>query len=196
MNIVWANAAFYEPPKALGKTLRGFAPFHALMLEAVQSPFMVGGPPDFDDLVLAVHICSHGWSDRFRIRSDMASVIEWGKVLTTEDIAAGRRNFDAYLTASWEMPQFWQSLDAHDLRANWIYHLTTFAMRRLHMTESAAWDCPIARLVCYRACVGETEGDKSLKTEEELKGIETLKADEATDAAKIAGAGQTEKEKI
>lgn len=177
MNIVWAQAALYEPPEVLGKTLRGFSPFHALMLEAVQSPFMVGSTADFDDLILAVHICAHGWADRFLIRSDMAAVIEWGKSLTADDIATGRRNFDAYLTASWETPKFWQDSDSGTLRANWIYHLAAFAMRRLNMTETEAWDCPIARLVCYRACVGETEGDKSLMTDDDIKGIETLKAD-------------------
>lgn len=184
MNIVWAQAALYEPPEALGKTLRGFSPFHALMLEAVQSPFMVvGDTPDFDDLVLGVHVCSHSWADRFLIRSDIPSVIEWGKTLTADDISTGRRNFDAYLKASWETPQFWQDTEAGTLRANWIYHLVTFAMRRLNMTEAEAWDCPIARLVCYRACVGETEGDKSLMTEEDIKGIEALKDDEAKEKA-------------
>jgi len=177
MNIVWAQAALYLPPAALGKTLRGFSPFHALMLSAVSSPFMVDGTPDFDDLVLAVHICSHSWADRFVLRSDLPSVIEWGKTLTTEDISTSRRNFDAYLAASWQMPQFWQDAASGTLRANWIYHLAAFAMRRLHMTEAEAWDCPIARLVCYRACVGETEGDKSLMTDDDIKGIETLKAD-------------------
>jgi hypothetical protein len=177
VNIVWSTAALYEPPEVLGKTLRGFSPFHALMLEAVQSPFMVGGAPDFDDLVLAVHICSHGWADRFRIRTDLPAVIEWGKSLTADDIATSRRKFDNYLSESWKAPSFWQSGEGSDQRADWTYHLAVFGMRHLNMTEAEAWDCPIARLVCYRACVGETEGDKSLMTDEDVKGVEILKAD-------------------
>jgi hypothetical protein len=188
MNIVWATAALYEPPEVLGKTLRGFSPFHALMLEAVQSPFMVGGDKSFDDLVIAVHICSHGWVDRFAIRSDMSAVAAWGKSVTADSIAAARRDFNLYLAESWKMPSFWQSGENAAMRANWIYHLAAFAMRRLHMTEAEAWDCPIARLVCYRACVGETEGDKSLMTDDDIKGIEVLKADEAAAKEKANGA--------
>jgi hypothetical protein len=182
VNIVWAQSALYEPPSALGKTLRGYSPFHALALETVRSPFMIGGTPDFDDLILAVHICSHGWADRFKVMSDMAGVSEWGKSVTAADIASARAIFDRYLSESWEMPRFWQG-DSGELRANWIYHLVTFAMRRLHMTEAEAWDCPIARLVCYRACYGESEGDKSLMTDDEIKGIEVLRADAAKEKA-------------
>jgi hypothetical protein len=176
MNIVWAQAAIYEPPEVLGKTLQGFAPFHALMLEAVQSPFMRGGYGDFDDIILAVHICSHSWAARASILSASQELVEWGKTCTAGDISSAREKLESYFSESWKMPQFWPT-DGGTMRANWIYHLVVFGMRYLRMPESRAWDCPISRLVCYRACVGETDGDKSLMSEDEIKGIEVLKAD-------------------
>jgi len=184
MNIVWAQAALYEPPTVLGKILRGFSPFHALILEAVQSPFMTDAAADFDDLVLAVHICSHGWDDRFRIQSDIPAVTKWGKTVPKKSITPARKDFDLYLKESLRMPQFWQAGGGDEPRANWLYHIATFAQARLHMVERDAWDCPIARLVCYRACVSEVEGDKSLKSESESEGVDVLKADAAKAAEK------------
>ena len=178
MDLVWSRAVLYEPPQVLGKTLRGFAPFHALALCAVQSSFMseVGEDTDaIQELVVAVRICSLGWADRYRIVDEQA-IQQWGGKIDPATYLAARQAFAVYLGESWEMPQFWSS-EGEGLRANWIYHLVAFGMRELKMTEAEAWDCPIARLVCYRACVGESEGDKSLKSEEEIKGEAILEAD-------------------
>ena len=179
MNLVWAQAALYEPPTVLGILLRGYSPFHALALEAVQSPFITGAPDDFFDLVLAVHICSRRWAHRFLIGGLAHKPLRrWGRRVRHDEIARGRGQFLTYLAESWMTPEFWRSEGSGPLRAHWLYHLAAFGQRELHMSEAEAWDCPIARLLCYRATVGETEGDKNLVTDEERRGIEMLKAAE------------------
>ena len=179
MNLVWAQAALYEPPTVLGLKLRAYSPFHAMALEAVQSPFTIVAKDDFFDLVLAVHICSRGWADRYLLGGLAHKPLRrWGRRVRQDEIARGRRQFLEYLSESWQTPQFWQSASGGPMRAHWLYHLTAFAMRELNMSEQQAWDCPIARLVCYRAAVGESEGDKNLVTEEEQRGIDMLKSAE------------------
>lgn len=173
MNVVWPQAILYEPPKVLGKTLRGFSAFHALMLEAVQSPFMVGGKADLQDLILAVRICAHRWADRAKIK-DTDAIKTWGKHIKRGDFIGARQTFDLYLAESFKMPEFWNK-SGSSLRANFAFHLVTFGMRILGLSEADAWDTPIARMVCYRACWAESEGDTSLKSDSEQSGIELLR---------------------
>lgn len=173
MNVVWPQAILYEPPKVLGKTLRGFSAFHALMLEAVQSPFLVGGKTDLQDLILAVHVCAHGWADRATIK-DTEAIKAWGEHIKSVDFVDAQKQFSNYLTESFAMPEFWNN-SGSTLRANFAFHLVTFGMRILGLSEADAWDTPIARMVCYRACWAESEGDTSLKSDDEQAGLDLLR---------------------
>jgi len=179
MDLVWSRAAFYLPPKVLGKNLRGFSPFHILMLEAVSSPYIIGGKRDNDDLILAVYICSQGWADRYSIiRYDLKAVKKWGRSVRKPDFVVAHKDFLLYLQESWEMPGCWPEPGSSGIKANPAYHLATFGMRELKMTEQEAWDCPMARLVCYRACVSESEGGDPLITDDDRAGMAILKADQ------------------
>lgn len=179
MNLIWPQSAFYSPPTVLGKTLQGFSPFHALMLSAVESPYIEGGKPGFDDTLLAVHICSHGWADRFEVQGNPDAVKAWGKKAKIEDIGAAPKLIEQYFAESWKTPRFWNSGDGH-VRSNWVFLLVTFAICELGMTEEQAWDTPIARLMCYRASWGEMQGDKSLMSDEEAAAIESDRENSAT----------------
>jgi len=179
MHIAWIQAAIYDPPEVLGQKLKLLSPYHVLMLDSIQSPFMVGGKYDLHDMVLAVHVCSTSWADRYSVFSTPAALKRWGRKQGKCDWKIEAETFKLYLSESWTIPESWQGAGGGKAKANGAYHLAVFAMRRLRMTEAEAWDCPVARLCCYRDTFDEQETGKSeLITDNERKGIEVLKGDD------------------
>jgi hypothetical protein len=181
VQLSWVQAVGYAPPVVLGKQLQAFSAFHVLMLDAVASPFFRGGAPDTHDLLLAVHICSSTWASRASVVTDLSSVTDWGQGQSKVDWPAEMRAFETYISESWLIPDKWETTGEREkAKANGAYHLAVFAMRFLGLPEAEAWDCPVSRLVCYRETYSEQETGKSLlKTEDELAGIEKLKAEAA-----------------
>lgn len=57
------KAAVPEPFRVLGETLCGYTLGHHLLLNLIQSPFISGGIPSYDDLALAVVICSRPYKE-------------------------------------------------------------------------------------------------------------------------------------
>lgn len=182
MQIVWAQSVLYEPPAILGRKLNLFSPFHALILEAAHSPFMddlSGKAAQVDDLLLAIHVCSKSFTDKFSGLINPQEIQDWGKSVTPEQWQSARADFSLYLKESWKTPEYWSSSSSAETKASWIFHLVVFAMKQLRFTEQQAWDAPISRIVCYRAAYAEQQtGESDLKTEFDEIGIETLKKDE------------------
>jgi hypothetical protein len=58
MHPVFASAAIARPPRVLLFQLLPMQLGHALLLEALESPYMVGGPCGRPDVALAAWICS------------------------------------------------------------------------------------------------------------------------------------------
>lgn len=182
MQLSWVQAVGYAPPVVLGKQLQAFSAFHVLMLDAVASPFFRGGAPDTHDLLLAVHVCSSTWASRASVVTDLSSVTDWGQGQLNVDWPAEMSAFEKYISESWLIPDKWELGDGEKAKANGAYHLAVFAMRFLGLAEAEAWNCPVSRLVCYRETYSEQETGKSLlKTEDELAGIEKLKAEAAAE---------------
>jgi len=166
MHIAWTQAVLYDPPTVLGRKLYPFSPLHALVLDAVQSPFFIGGNYDLQDLVLAVHVCCSSWDTRADIFANPATLKKWGKQHGKTNWRKEVAAFQFYMAESWNTPKSWHDgKDGADkgstAKASGAYHLAVFAMRRLGMSEAAAWDCPAARIVCYRETFIEQESGKS-----------------------------------
>jgi hypothetical protein len=183
MQEAFLASALYQPPIVLGRQLRHFSPFHALALEAVNSPFahdpVTGVTPD--SLIVAIHTCSLSYADGLAALLDTAAIQKWGASVGKWDFDATLKIFKRHISDSMVLPAFYHTGDEEDARAPVAWHLATSGMRFLNMTEADAWDCSIAKLVCYRACISEWNGSKSLKSDEEIKGrkiLEEIKARE------------------
>jgi hypothetical protein len=168
----------YNPPSVLGRQLKPFSPWHGLLLEAAGSPYLHGGLPDVNDLILGVWICTKSFSEGFRAAADRYAARKWGASLKQPQFFSDQAIFTEYISASFLTPQYWQGKEAKPIRAPYFWHLATFAMRDLHLSEQEAWDVSITRLACYQACVADVSGSKDLMSAEDIKGIEILKADE------------------
>lgn len=176
MQTAWIQACLYQPPVVLGRQLQPFSSFHALALDAVDSPFWHGGIPSVDDLILAVHICALTWETRSAVFGDFRRLMKWGRRQRKADRAAELEAFRRYLNESNVYPARWKTGESSNIKASGFFHLVAFAMHRMNMTEAQAWDCCMARLVCYSEAYREQETGKSdLISDDEMKGIEMLK---------------------
>lgn len=168
----------YNPPSVLGRQLLPFSPWHGLILEAAGSPYLCGGIPNLDDLILGVWVCSHGFTDGYKLISDVGAAGAWGKAIKKTNFSAGRATFAEHIAASFVAPRYWQASGGGELKSPYFWHCAFFAMRDLHLPESQAWDYPIAKIACYQACHAERQGNKDLMSAEEIKGLEILRQDE------------------
>ncbi|MCG2681182.1 MAG: hypothetical protein L6455_14630 [Kiritimatiellae bacterium] len=167
----------FNPPTVLGRKLMPFSSWHLLVLEAAGSPFVLGGVPDIDDLVAAIWVCSHGFAEGITIAGDAPAIRKWARAQKKPAFTAARAAFQDYVNAAFCSPEYWSSSDGGEIRAPACWHMATFAMRELHMTEQAAWDFPVNRIGCYQACAGESNGNKDLMSADDIKGVATLEAD-------------------
>lgn len=177
-DISWIQSVLYEPPTVLGRRLRPFSPLHALILQNIDSPFMFGGTAaTFEDLVVAVHVCGLTWTERNQWLPPAKLLRRWGRKQRHTDFGAVADVMDEYISESWQLPERWTSgKGPSHSKANGAFHLAVFGMSRLGMTEARAWDCPVARLICYREAFAEQETGKSdLVSDQEKRGIEALK---------------------
>jgi len=177
MQGAFIQALTYSPPSVLGRQLCAFSSWHGILLEAADSPYIVGGIPKLDDMVLGVWVCSRSYADGWAGATDIAAVSEWGKNLKDHDFPKALATFGEYITASFMGPEYWSSGSGSSIRAPYMWHLATFGMMHLHLTDVEAWDYPIARMVCHYACKSESEGNKDLISNDDLRGMEVLKAD-------------------
>jgi hypothetical protein len=167
----------YAPPSSLGRQLLPFSSWHGLVLEAAGSSYVVGGVPDLDDLLFGVWVCSHSFADGIAVAGDYAAIRRWGRTVKPAQYPAGRAAFSGYIARSLRSPEYWQTDGAAGggcLAPVW-WHMATFAMRDLHMAEAAAWDYPVARIVCHQAVAGELAGNKSLVAGDEIDGLGVLR---------------------
>lgn len=170
MQGVFVSSFTYTPPLILRRQLLPFSPFHGLLLEAADSPYLAGGPKSIDDAILGAWVCSHSFADGYLGTMDFPSIRAWSKKcrrLKPLVTARALDDFAEYITASLQRPERWPDGKEKPSRAPIWWLLATFAQSRLHMTEEAAWDCSVMKLLCYLVCRNEAEGDTSLMSDYE-----------------------------
>jgi len=173
----------YQPPAILGRQMLPFSPWHGVILEAAGSPYVSSGKPNLDDMITAAWVCSHSFADGWAGASDVAGARKWGRRNRKSDLTAAFIEFSEHISASLVGPQYWNAEGGNSPKAPYWWHLATLGMSHLNLSDTAAWDYPISRLMCHFACKSEAEGNKDLMSSDDIKGMETLEAD-AKKAAK------------
>jgi drug/metabolite transporter (DMT)-like permease len=176
MQGAFVQALTYRPPVALGRQLRPFSAWHGLILDAAGNAFMLGGIPGLEDTVFAALVCSLSFADGIEAYTDKRRVSKWGRKYGPDAITRASLVLRGHILAGLHCPEYGQDGKGKPVRAPYWWHLATFARVQLGMSEAAAWDAPVSRLACYRACVAEGEGWDKLKSDEEIDGAEILKA--------------------
>lgn len=178
MQSAFVQAFTYSPPVILGRRLLPFSPWHGIFLEATDSSYLLGGPHSFDDLISGIWLCSRSFLNGWASPGDLREAKRWGRRARNDDLVEAYKLFDDHVKVSLSSPEYWRSPDSQSLRAPFFWHLATFGVNYLHLSEQQAWDYPVARLTCYLACKSENEGGKDLMSEEDSIGFATLKAEQ------------------
>jgi len=177
MQGAFISALTYQPPVVLGRQLLHFSPWHGLMLEAAGSPYLVEGKTTVADMIYGVWVCSTSFSEGYAKAGDGIGASKWGKKEKRSDRTEAKALFDEYIIKSFACPDYWSTGGGAQLKAPYWWHLALFGQNVLGLSEAKAWDHPIMKLVCYRACDAESNGWDKLKTENEMEGSRVLRAD-------------------
>jgi len=175
MQGAFVQALTYSPPVILGRQMLPFSCWHGLLLEAAGSSYLVGGIPTPSDAVYGAWVCSGRFADG--IAADKKALEKWGRRHRRAAWGDVLLAFGDYIEAGLRGPQYWRGGKDKPVKAPYWWHLALFARSRLGMTEAEAWDAPVARLSCYRACESESRGWDKLMTDAEAEGVKVLKGE-------------------
>jgi len=165
-----------RPGVILRKKMQDFTVGHAFLLEALESPFMLGGMVHFNDLVVAALICSMPFSKAreylmrplFKMQRDVQRWALWCRFCrldADEEMAA----FKNYISAYVDSPEPWkkqgkaskESAIPLSIRMAWVL------MER--MTEDEAWNCPMSRALGYYTAYAEYNGQEFMTERDAIR---------------------------
>jgi len=154
-----------RPGKVLRKKLRDFSLGHAYLLEALESPFMVGGKVGLGDLAVAVLICSKSFQDARRflmlpppLLVKKAERFGWRCRLFGVKLDDEMEGFKEYITAYTETPDAFTK-EGEKVRGSSVPLSVRIAWQLMdRMTEEEAWNCPMSRALTYFTSEAECKG--------------------------------------
>ena len=163
MSDVWHKAALVEPPRILGVRLRPFSCWHALCLDAFDSPYIQGGEPTTGTLLLALMVCVDRRRDRLRsLKLFNASPVRrwlWAARCLMFNEQAAQVAFEQYVSEFTDSPAVWAPKGGKSSKASVPYSVVvTIAGHLSSIDLDQAWDMPMGEALCYRACVAEENG--------------------------------------
>jgi hypothetical protein len=155
-----------------GLSLMPLSIWHLWFLRSQDNPFVVGGSPNADDLAMAVLTCSmtrkemgQCLDDEIKLAESVSDMVDLWLEMSKEQKAEHIKAFDEYIQAGMNAPDFWQSADLdevkHRLRCPSEWHIVFLLLKNsICKTEEEAWNYPYARAICWRAVIGEQNGNR------------------------------------
>jgi len=165
-----------SPGRVLRKNLRDFSLGHAYLLEALESPFMVGGKVGLGDLAVAVLLCSKSFQDARKylmlpppLMMKQANRWGWWCRLWGLDFKDEEEKFKDYMRAYTEMPDPFidESESVAGSAVPMSIRVAWMLMER--MSEEDAWNCPMSRGLAYFTSNAEHNGQQFFTEDQERK---------------------------
>lgn len=166
-----------RPGVILRKKMQDFTVGHAFLLEALESPFMLGGMVHFNDLVVAALICSMPFSKAreylmrplFKMQRDVQRWGFWCRIRGL-NISQEMEKMRDYISSYHDMAEPYKKKGSrtHKSALPESVRVAWCLMERL--TEDEAWNCPMARALSYFTAQAEYNGQEFM-TEEEFKKV-------------------------
>jgi len=170
--LAWSQSIFCQPRMCLGIQLQPYSWAHYECLKTFNNPYLLTDwKTQRPDLLQAAWICSRTWEqlrrDMFKMRDLRAMTRETWRA-RREGFALGDAQMRQYMEDYQFTPDAWEGKgDGVKVQmgsaASFIFVL--FLMEHCHFTESQAWNCPIARSICYRMTWLENQGLIEMKSE-------------------------------
>jgi len=172
MQQVFKNALYHTEPTVLLRRLLPLSLGHLYQLYAAESAYAIkGGKPGLPDLVYAVGICSRtfeqgmAWLRRPRL---LAECERWGRRARNRvDPEEEHQVFLEYVDQFAIFPERYQDdkLQAKPCKHPWPL---VIAVKIIPLVgESRAWNMPLPLALSYWSALAETEGDESLRGEDD-----------------------------
>ena len=167
-----------KPGTVLRKRLRDFSLGHAYLLEALESPFMVGGKVGLGDLAVAVLVCSKTFAKAREflmlpppLLIKKAERWGWWCRLMGVKLDHEMAEFKNYILAYTETPEAFEAKGkkGRDSAVPMAVRIAWQLMDR--MSEDDAWNCPMSRALTYYTSQAEYNGQEFLTEREYLKVI-------------------------
>lgn len=174
MESIWAMSAFPPEHAVLRLKLRPYCCGHEINLCQIQSPFVLGGQSDWDDLFTAALLCSQTFEEGQQLirkpwkARNFARI--WGWLLrwrmTPDMFHVELQKFRGYLNSGSWAPEtntvIAKGVEMRTLKAPRVYRLVPFLCAQLGMTETQALNFPIARAHAYYAALADKAGEIDL----------------------------------
>lgn len=170
---VFGSADVITCPEVLGVRLRPLSIWHVWTLKTIDSPLVVGGKYDLEDVCKAVMICALTRAEYYDMaRHQDALTAYYGTIaaayieLDTEAREHVLSELGTYIDECTVFPEFWEGEGVDDVRdrircpVEWHLVLSLLKNGICH-TEEDAWNYPISRAQCWQAVVGEMQGSKA-----------------------------------
>ena len=171
-------ASVPEPRTVLGLRLKPFSLGHVILLNRIESAFVTGGVPDYNDLAASVFICAltfedalasfddpdrdrvmRLWHDRITGADRWSVRLGWRKPKLV-DLADGCRLFSDYLTEHSKVPKYsFNAEDFREMECPQVQVVKMTLMRDLHIPEAEllnrSWGLCLWDYVTLKAMKGE-----------------------------------------
>ncbi len=165
MQGAFLNALLYRPPSITGKQLLPFSCWHGLVLEEMDSSFIVGGELTIEEAIVVIEVCSKR-RDEFIL--DKNALVKAGKKIKPDSYSQIISDVKEYIEKSFFLPVCWKEEKEKSLKIPIWFHLVYFAMKHLHYSEEEAWNANFARLFCYMLCESEINNTTEVMSDDEI----------------------------
>ena len=160
---IFGGAMLPSAPVILGRQLLPLSCWHALLLMMADSPWLRSGTaPDWADTVFALWVCGRRYEAEDSANWDriQSECVAWGRAVGEWNHDAVSAEFREYLDAALTLPGFKQPATGEAASPiPWPFRAVATVMHYLpQLSEEDAWNLPVARVACYRACCGEDNG--------------------------------------
>ena len=158
---IFAGSMLPPTPTILGRRLLPLSCWHSLLLMLAGSPWLKGGASDWADVVFGVWVCSRAYdpAERWDFAKIAKEAVAWGKKNRGWDRDQAGALFAEYVDASFRFPSLRTPANGADSGVPWPFRAVATVMHYMpQLTEEQAWNLPVARIACYRACYAEDLG--------------------------------------
>jgi len=171
MDSVFFQSILVRPPVIMGRKLRPFSLFHALVLMQFDSSHLNGQKVTIDELVFSVFVCGleypQGVDYIFSIKA-IKDCAKWGKKSKKKyDYSESFEEFRQYLLDYMRFPGIYETTSASGQSLNapkksnipWPFKVAADIMNKYPgFTEKEVWNMPVIKASTYRAHIAEDNG--------------------------------------
>lgn len=183
---VWLQALFLQPPKICGKQLLPFSVGHYFLLRNLNSPYIKGGIPTYNDLLMAILICSMSFETCQKILVYNPKMWKWSLWFLRWqliNLETAEKSLKQYLSEYICTPEHWEYVKGEDIKPVDPYgcplefHIVRVLCSIYNMNTEKAWNTPYGLARCYYDTWAESDrGDISVISEHQFNLIKGGKA--------------------